>query len=65
MQQKYTMATEVRNNLVAAIQNVNGTQRYLNTIDFPYCKPQEMETLKRAVDNIYTGKMAINYRNLY
>lgn len=53
MQEKYVLATEVRNNLIAAIQNVTGTQKYLNTIEFPYCKPAEVETLKKATANIY------------
>lgn len=51
---RYKVATEVRNNNIAAIQNVNSTQRFLNTIEFPYCKPSEMETLTRATTNIYT-----------
>ena len=55
MQTRYTHTTEVRNNLIAALQNVQSTQRYLNTIEFPYCKPAEMETLQRAANNIYTG----------
>ncbi|XP_060574309.1 uncharacterized protein LOC132732000 isoform X2 [Ruditapes philippinarum] len=54
MQVKYTAATETRNNLIAAVQNVQSTQRYLNTIQFPYCQPCEMETLSRAANNIYT-----------
>jgi len=54
-QMKYTATTEVRNNLVAAIQNLQSAQRYLGTIDFPYCKPAEIETLTKATNNIYTG----------
>lgn len=59
MQKRYTATTEVRNNLIAAIQNVQSTQRYLNTIEFPYCKPAELETLTRAANNIYTGKLHV------
>lgn len=51
---KYGLATECRNNLIAAKQNVDSTQRYLDTIKFPYCEPAEMVTLGRATDNIYT-----------
>ncbi|XP_052215360.1 uncharacterized protein LOC127834460 isoform X1 [Dreissena polymorpha] len=51
---RYNITTEVRNNLVAAIQNMQSTQRYLETIEFPYCKPQEVETLTKATNNIYT-----------
>ena len=48
------MATEARNNLVAAAQNITSAQKYLNTIQFPYCKPEEIDTLTRATNNIYT-----------
>ena len=48
------MATEARNNLVAANQNITSAQKYLHTIQFPYCKPDEMDTLARATNNIYT-----------
>ncbi|XP_053387101.1 uncharacterized protein LOC123542084 isoform X6 [Mercenaria mercenaria] len=54
MQVKYTCATETRNNLIAAIQNVQSTQRYLQTIEFPYCKPPEVDTLQKAANNIYS-----------
>lgn len=51
---RYTLATEARNNLVAANQNITSAQRYLHTITFPYCKRAEMDTLHRATSNIYT-----------
>lgn len=54
MQVRYTMATECRNNLVAASQNVTSAQKYLHTIEFPYVKPDELMTLNRATNNIYT-----------
>ena len=54
MQARYLMATETRNHLIAANQNITSAQRYLNTIQFPYCKPGEMTTLTRATNNIYT-----------
>ena len=47
----------MRNNLLAACQNVGSTQKYLNTIEFPYCKPDEMKTLERAYNNIYSGNV--------
>ncbi len=56
------MATETRNNLVAANQNISSAQRYLHTIQFPYCKPEEMNTLTRATNNIYTD-MQTNERH--
>ena len=53
VQAKYHMATEARNNLIAAAQNITSAQRYLNNIKFPYCEPAEIETLNRACQNIY------------
>lgn len=51
---RYRAATETRNNLIAASQNIGNAHRYLNNIDFPYCKPAEMDTLNKACNNIYT-----------
>jgi hypothetical protein len=48
------MATETRNNVIAASQNITSAHRYLNTIEFPYCKPAEMDTLNKAVNHIYS-----------
>lgn len=53
MQEKYGIATEARNNLIAAIQNLQSCQKYLDNIDFPYCKPKEVTTLEKATNNIY------------
>lgn len=53
-QQLYQVATEVRNNVIAASQNLGSTQQYLCHITFPYCKPDEVETLEKACANIYT-----------
>jgi hypothetical protein len=53
MQQKYAIATEVRNNEIAAIQNLRSCQNYLDNIEFPYCKPTEVSTLEKATNNIY------------
>ncbi|XP_056002664.1 uncharacterized protein LOC125661515 [Ostrea edulis] len=53
MPQKYAIATEVRNNQIAAIQNLRSCQTYLDNIDFPYCKPTEVQTLEKATNNIY------------
>jgi len=54
VQQRYAMATEVRNNLVAANQNIMSAKRYLDSVQFPYCNPNEMATLTKATMNIYT-----------
>ena len=45
---RYLVASEVRNNLVAAAQNINGAQRYLANVTFPYCTPDEVETLNKV-----------------
>ena len=48
LETKYTQATEARNNLVAASQNMEGAQRHLDTVTFPYCTPDEVNTLKQV-----------------
>ncbi|GFN93200.1 hypothetical protein PoB_001970600 [Plakobranchus ocellatus] len=53
IQIKYQLATETRNNLIAASQNIMSAKRYLNNIKFPYCETEEMATLDRACSNIY------------
>ncbi|XP_052786839.1 uncharacterized protein LOC128222078 isoform X2 [Mya arenaria] len=58
---KYLMATEARNNNVAAVQNLEACARYLGTsIEFPYCKPQELQTLTLATQNIYIDMQDAN-----
>lgn len=53
----YTMATESRNNLSAAVQNLQNTQKYLSNIQFPYCKEDEIKTLQKATANVYIDMM--------
>ncbi len=48
MEGRYTLASEARNNLVAAAQNIQGAQRYLSNVQFPYCAPAEVETLNKV-----------------
>ncbi|XP_066270191.1 FK506-binding protein 5-like isoform X1 [Branchiostoma lanceolatum] len=55
---RYQMAAEARNNFVAASQNISGAQKYLNTITFPYCTPQEVNTLNSAINHIFTDMQA-------
>ena len=38
------MAMIARNNLVAAAQNIQGAQRYLSNVEFPYCSPSEVSS---------------------
>ncbi len=51
---RYAIASEVRNNLVASAQNINGAQRYLANVTFPYCTPEEVATLNKATAYIFT-----------
>jgi len=53
VQAKYQLATETRNNLIAAMANITSAKRYLNNIRFPYCETEEMNTLDKACRNIY------------
>jgi len=54
LEDRYSVAAETRNNLVAASQNIQGAQRYLSNIQFPYCAPSEVETLNKATAYIFT-----------
>lgn len=53
-EKQYYCVAETRNNLSAALQNLQGAQRYLHNIDFPYCTPSEIETVNKAVTYIFT-----------
>ncbi|CAG5130832.1 unnamed protein product [Candidula unifasciata] len=58
IQVKYQLATETRNNLIAASQNIMNAKRYLNNIKFPYCEPEEIATLNKACSNIYVDMLS-------
>ncbi|XP_069944230.1 DNA repair protein RAD50 isoform X3 [Cherax quadricarinatus] len=51
---RYSVAAETRNNLVAASQNIQGAQRYLDNVNFPYCAPSEVDTLNKAAEYVFT-----------
>ena len=51
---RYSIASVARNNLVAAAQNIQGAQRYLSNVQFPYCAPAEVATLNKATAYIFT-----------
>lgn len=51
---RYQFAAEARNNIVAGLQNIDGAQRYLNTIKFPYCTSDEIKTVNTALQYIFT-----------
>jgi len=49
LEERYNLASVTRNNLVASAQNIQGAQRYLSNIAFPYCSPPEVETLNKVL----------------
>ncbi|KAF6039638.1 hypothetical protein EB796_002056 [Bugula neritina] len=69
-QGKWVVATEARNNVVAACQNITSARRYLSTIEFPYCKPPEVKVLETAASHVYTDMLSQQrhqyvYANVY
>ena len=44
-----------RNNLVAAAQNIQGAQRYLANVEFPYCSPSEVGNIAIAINNVLSN----------
>ncbi|KAH6931385.1 hypothetical protein HPB50_024005 [Hyalomma asiaticum] len=56
---RYYCAAETRNNLSAALQNLQGAQRYLKNIEFPYCNPSEIETVYKVINNIIYHDLGI------
>ncbi|XP_071743279.1 uncharacterized protein [Lepeophtheirus salmonis] len=53
-EERYHAAVLTRNNLIAASQNIQGGQRYLSNLVFPYCNPSEIDTLNKAIAYIFT-----------
>ena len=53
LEDRYAVAAETRNNLVAASQNIQGAQRYLSNIQFPYCAPPEVDTLNKVCSKLH------------
>jgi len=54
LEERYSVASIARNNLVASAQNIQGAQRYLSNVEFPYCAPPEVATLNKATAYIFT-----------
>lgn len=57
---RYAIASIARNNLVAAAQNIQGAQRYLSNVQFPYCAPAEVATLAKATAYIFTDMQTMD-----
>ncbi|CAF0828677.1 unnamed protein product [Brachionus calyciflorus] len=51
--EKVIFATEVRNNLVAANQNLVNTRTYLKNITLPYCTDEDLKTLQGLASGTY------------
>ena len=51
--EKVIYATEVRNNLVAANQNLINTRSYLKNIELPYCTEEDLKTLQNLATGCY------------
>ncbi|CAM1302176.1 Uncharacterised protein g3177 [Pycnogonum litorale] len=54
METKYSLGTKARNSLISALQNMQGAQRFLTNITFPYCDKTELDTLNEAITYIFT-----------
>ncbi len=55
--EKVIPATEVRNNLIAANQNLVNTRSYLKNVTFPYCTEQDLVSLQGLANSCYQDMM--------
>ncbi len=53
------MATEVRNNLVAANQNLSSTRKNLKGIEIPYCTDDDFKTLQGLASGVFTDMQTV------
>lgn len=58
--EKVIKATEVRNNLVAANQNLINTRTYLKNIELPYCTEEDLKTLQGLAAGTYQDMLSLN-----
>ena len=49
---RHEVAVRTRNNLVAAMQNLQTAEQYIKTVPLPYCDSKEVETLRTAASFI-------------
>ena len=54
---RHGLAVTVRNNLVAAIQNLSGAKMYIS-ISLPYCDTEELQTLRTAATHILQDSLS-------
>jgi len=57
------LATEVRNNLVAANQNLSNIKSYLKNIDLPYCTEDDLKSLQNLASNTYKDMLTLDRQN--
>lgn len=55
--EKVIPATEVRNNLIAAYQNLVNTRAYLKNVTFPYCTEEDLKSLQNLSAGSYQDMM--------
>lgn len=58
--EKVIPATEVRNNLVAAYQNLVNTKSYLKNVTFPYCTENDLKSLAYLSNTTYQDMMTVD-----
>lgn len=58
---RYERVAQIRNKLSESIKQLQAAQRHLPNITFPYCTPDEVDTLEKAISYIFTD-MQINER---
>lgn len=64
MEKRYTLSSNVRDHLICAVQNLMTSQKYLQTVTFPYCTPEEVETLHMATVHVYSDIQTV-FRHAY
>jgi len=57
--EKVIPATEVRNNLIAAYQNLVNTRSYLKNVTFPYCTDDDLKTLQSLSAGSYQDMLSV------
>ena len=58
--EKVISATEVRNNLVAAYQNLINLRKYLKRVDLPYCTETDLKTLHNLASRTYEDMINVD-----
>lgn len=56
--EKVIPATEVRNNLIAAYQNLVNTKTYLKNVTFPYCTEDDLKSLQNLSAGAYQDMLS-------